>query len=241
LTILRLKAGEAWPLWQQAVFYFGSFNPVHNGHLFWAEEARKKLGKAYVLWLPSARPPNRSWKQLLPFKHRFNMLQLALAEQPAHWLCPYEGELNSEQTTEAIRPTYTLETLKALCGLAVFEASLETPETATPKQSVRPALLLGEDTLLTLPTWYQAKTLAEKVHFVVAPRTTAQEAIATKPIVCKESDPLSLAEVTYLERPKVEVSATNVREYLKNGHSCQQWLPSSVEAYWQAHQLNQFL
>ena len=67
----------------------GTFDPVHNGHLHVAHEARRLLDLERILFVPAARPPHKPAADLSPVHHRLAMLRLAggHADGTATWMC----------------------------------------------------------------------------------------------------------------------------------------------------------
>jgi cytidyltransferase-like protein len=63
------------------VFYGGSFNPVHTGHVEIVRRLCSMAGVSVVYVVPSGLSPGRTrrQKELLPWQLRFDMLQAALA------------------------------------------------------------------------------------------------------------------------------------------------------------------
>ena len=60
----------------------GTFNPVHLAHLVMAEQAGRNLGLDRVFLMPSYQPPHVDEKQTIDAKHRLNMLELAVEDNP---------------------------------------------------------------------------------------------------------------------------------------------------------------
>ena len=60
----------------------GTFNPIHNGHLLLAEQARCFYGLDQVLFIPSGCSYMKRQEEILPGEIRFQMVQLAIADNP---------------------------------------------------------------------------------------------------------------------------------------------------------------
>ena len=100
----------------------GTFNPVHNGHLFLALEAKNELKLDRVILIPNARPPHKDSPSITP-EIRFEMLQRAVQDEPA--LEVSRVELEREGVS------YTVDTLDSfpkdyqlvfLCGADAFDS-----------------------------------------------------------------------------------------------------------------------
>ncbi|MFN9691515.1 MAG: nicotinate-nicotinamide nucleotide adenylyltransferase [Vampirovibrionales bacterium] len=152
------------------IYYFGSFNPVHVGHLKVAQEALATLasqGFEEVVFVPSPNPPNKMRALLnrqypmMPLNMRLRLLQHAIDDMGAGNSLKVLA-LEKEQD-DAQKPTYTAETLQYYFADFLRDA---------PEQKL--FLLMGEETLETLPEWEQAPWLMQHVHCVVMPRPSHQ-------------------------------------------------------------------
>ena len=126
--------------------YGGTFDPVHTAHLRLAIEATEYLSLSQVIWVPSGNPCHRN-APVASTQDRLSMLKLALASHKT-FRCDTVDLFSAE-------PTYTVNTLQRL-------------KKQHPAQ--RLILLLGMDSFLTLPSWYQWQTLFELAHIAVATR-----------------------------------------------------------------------
>jgi nicotinate-nucleotide adenylyltransferase len=88
----------------------GSFDPVHNGHIGLAVDARDQLGLDEVLLIPAKLQPFKLDKNMVSGEQRLEMIRLAVADKPG--LTPCDYELQQEQIS------YTYKTLKANCEKA---------------------------------------------------------------------------------------------------------------------------
>jgi nicotinate-nucleotide adenylyltransferase len=126
---------------------FGSFNPVHLGHLILAEYFATRTDLAEVWLVVSPQSPFKVGEELLPDTDRLVLLQLAVAGNP---------RLRAEDIELSLpRPSYTIATLDAL-------------------RARHPAhefvLLMGADNLAGLPRWRAADRLVQEFDLYVYPR-----------------------------------------------------------------------
>jgi nicotinate (nicotinamide) nucleotide adenylyltransferase len=203
------------------IYYFGSFNPVHVGHLKVAQEALATLasqGFEEVVFVPSPKPPNKMQALLnrqypmMPLNMRLRLLQHAIDDVGAgNTLKVLALEKEHENSREA---TYTAETLKAYFTDFLREA---------PEQKL--FLLMGEETLETLPTWKDAPWLMAHVHCVVMPRPSHQslyKSIKTQ-VLLEERYGLSLT------RLKPEATFPMNASSLRSNKACHEsWLTPTV-------------
>jgi nicotinate-nucleotide adenylyltransferase len=146
------------------IYYFGSFNPVHLGHLNTAKEALAALssqGFREVIFIPTPKPPNKmkrsSQNELLPLPLRLAFLNDAIHDLGMQ---NYFKALNLEWQSDD-SPSYTAQTIEK----RFKDFFQEAPD-------ARLYLLMGEETLMSLPTWYNAEWLLQHIHCVVMPRPT---------------------------------------------------------------------
>ena len=126
----------------------GTFNPVHVGHLFLAEEVRALLGYDRILFVPANIPVHKTMPVEVGARHRLRMLHLAVAG------CP--GFLVEDCELERGGNSYTIDTLS-------YVLERYRPEG-------RPGLIIGEDLVEGFPSWKQAARLAELAELIVARR-----------------------------------------------------------------------
>ena len=184
---------------KRVALFFGSFNPIHNGHIHIAQEVLRQQKADEVQFVLSPQNPHKPATELLPEHHRWNMLQLALESHPK--MIPNDIELHLP------KPSYTAATLQKL--------TQENPDTTF-------LMVLGADTAASLPSWKNADYLMQ-FPCIVYPR---------KGIALENN-----ASETVLQNVSLQdISATQIR-LEKKGNRLKNWLPESVFAYIQTHQL----
>ncbi|MCS7162822.1 MAG: nicotinate (nicotinamide) nucleotide adenylyltransferase [Bacteroidia bacterium] len=183
---------------------FGSFNPLHWGHLivarYWLNETDLDQ-----LWLVvSPHNPHKRLEELVPVQHRLAMARAAVADEAALQVSAVEMALP--------QPSYTIHTLRYL-------------------QSAQPdwqwILLLGADAAAALPTWKEGETILADWEIWVYPRRgTSEKAL-----------PTASRLQFFAQAPLIELSATQIRHYRRQGKSIRYLVPPAVEAYILAHAL----
>lgn len=185
----------------------GTFDPVHYGHLRTADAARTELELERVLILPNPLPPHKLREPLTPYSHRKEMLRLALAEFPDLELAGYEEE--------ATGPAYTTDTVRRVIA-------------TLPPGPRELWLIVGMDSLKELPYWKDPEALFRDAQVAVLPRPGFDPS---------EIRAEFLARVRLLNTPLCDISASRLRQELREGRSGEPWIPASVRNYIREHRL----
>ncbi|MDO7845042.1 nicotinate (nicotinamide) nucleotide adenylyltransferase [Hymenobacter sp. M29] len=155
---------------------FGSFNPIHIGHLILAEHFATRTDLAEVWLVVTPHNPFKQAADLLPDTQRLRMVELALAGNP---------RLRAEAIEFSLpRPSYTIATLDALREQHLAHDFV---------------LLMGSDNLPGLPRWQEAQRLLAEVDIYVYPRPgTPLPHLAAFPRVQMMTAPLLDISATYI-------------------------------------------
>jgi nicotinate-nucleotide adenylyltransferase len=130
--------------------FSGTFDPVHNGHLQFASDALDRAGLDKVFFLIEPRP--RRKQGVKAFEHRLQMVQLAVAGDPAL------GTIVLEQAQ--FTPNETLPILKARFEGAALH------------------MLMGDDMLKHLGDWPHVDDLIKDTCFIIGVRHDEHEALS---------------------------------------------------------------
>jgi nicotinate-nucleotide adenylyltransferase len=126
----------------------GAFNPIHFGHLRAGMEIQEAFDLNRVLFIPTAVPPHKESRNLLPFVHRLKMIRLAIAGHPFLKVSDVEKKWDGKSYT--IRTVhYFKNTLGA--GAELF-------------------FIVGIDAFWEIKTWRAYRDLFKLCHFVVMDR-----------------------------------------------------------------------
>ncbi len=127
--------------------YFGSFNPLHKGHLAVAQYVLDE-GIAEEVWLVlSPQNPHKDVAGLAPEEERLEMARRAVANIPRVEVCDVEFSME--------RPSYTIRTIDHLKGLY-------------PEREF--AILGGGDVGATIHTWREGERLVAENTILIYPR-----------------------------------------------------------------------
>lgn len=211
----------------------GSFNPIHYGHLRLAAQTRDAMHLDRILFIPTGNPPHKPRVSLAPAAHRAAMVRLAIDGEPTFAMS--DIELRRDGTS------YSIDTIRLL-----------QTQTVPPAQMF---FIIGMDAFLDLPTWKEAGTLLRTCHFVVVSRPGITfDRLATMPLCPPIERELIQAldsgrrrdigvaipgggELTLLNLPPCEISASAIRERILIGGGLGDLLPPSVESYIIRHDL----
>lgn len=132
------------------LLYFGSFNPIHRGHLTVADAALDAIGADALWFVVSPQNPFKRYDELAPETLRIEMVRRAISNaRHADKMFASDIEFQLE------RPSLTLRTLETL--------KHKFPQTQF-------GLLLGSDNIAGLPAWYGFEKIVNEYPIWVYPR-----------------------------------------------------------------------
>jgi nicotinate-nucleotide adenylyltransferase len=192
----------------------GTFDPVHLGHISMAEEARDALGLNQVILVPAGQPMSKPNRPITPAGHRLKMLRLALKDK-------YHLTVSAIET-ERTGPSFTVDTITALRQKYGVKAEIY--------------FILGWDSLEQLPEWREPARLINICWLAAVPRPgcpqpNLEELEIKIPGISKK--------VVFLEKPNIDISATDIREQAAKGKSIDGLVPGPVAEYIKKHKLYQ--
>ncbi|HBY18528.1 MAG: putative nicotinate-nucleotide adenylyltransferase [Marinimicrobia bacterium 46_43] len=128
--------------------YGGSFDPVHNGHLFYARKAQEQLSPDRIILMPANRSPFKE-KNPIAGSHRLEMLKRAFTGMENIQISTWELEKPG--------PSYTIDTVRYLISLYDAVKKLY--------------ILAGMDQMVEIEKWKDIEEmLSLGVSFAVFPR-----------------------------------------------------------------------
>lgn len=132
---------------QKTGLFFGSFNPVHNGHLMIANYILEYSDIDQIMFIISPQNPLKKKKSLLPDYHRFALMNEAIGISNKYFVSDIEFKMP--------KPSYTIDTLTYL--------SEKYPDRKF-------ILLMGEDNLINFDKWKNFKKIIDNYEIYVYPR-----------------------------------------------------------------------
>jgi len=188
----------------------GTFDPIHNAHLAVAQAAAETCGLERVLFVPAASPPHKPGVAVTPADHRVAMVELAIAGNDRFAVDRLEVERDG--------PSYTVDTLEALHARRGADDASE-PDLA---------LILSAEAFLQLMTWREPRRVVELARLVVAPRDGYPDA---GPEFLERHLPDLAARASFIDAPRLRLSASELRERAATGRSLRYLVPDAVAAY----------
>ncbi|MDL2327017.1 nicotinate-nucleotide adenylyltransferase [Bacteroidales bacterium OttesenSCG-928-A14] len=162
--------------------YFGTFNPIHIGHLIIAEYMVERTDLADLWFVITPSNPLKKKNSLLDEHHRFYMANIAIEDDPRFRASDVEFKLPY--------PSYTANTLTYL------------QERYPQKEFV---LIMGEDNLQNIEKWRNWEFILENFEIYVYPRPNYDAGkYKTHP------------RVRFVDAPQIEISATMIRESIRD-------------------------
>ena len=136
---------------QRVALYFGSFNPIHNGHIAIAEHVVEQGLCDMLVMIVSPQNPLKQATDLAPDLARFEMVEAACAssKHPVR-IVPSAIEFVLP------RPSYTIDTLRALEQERGDDMEF--------------SVIMGGDLADQLPRWKEWQTLLQRYPIYMYPR-----------------------------------------------------------------------
>ena len=127
--------------------YFGTFNPIHKGHLTLGNYFSNNTDLDEVWFVVTPQNPFKANDTLLKDSHRLEMVRLAVEDQINLKVSDIEFSLP--------KPSYTIDTLEYLVNL---------------HPTLQFSLLMGEDNLIHFDKWKRHQDILNLVQLCVYPR-----------------------------------------------------------------------
>lgn len=186
---------------ERVALYFGSFNPIHRGHIALAEYVVERGLCDSVALIVSPQNPLKSGEELMPELSRFEMAEIACRESR------FPEQIHPSAIEFLLpRPSYTIDTLRYLEENNGAEMEF--------------AVLMGADIIPQLERWKEYLTLLERYDIMVYPRDGYTIDKYLDKITILEDAPLQNYSSTDVRRAYAEgrdttaMLSTGVAEYI---------------------------
>ena len=173
--------------------FFGSFNPIHVGHLIIANLIHAEKLVEEVWFVVSPQNPHKKRSNLLPEHDRLDLVREAIKDDYHFRVSDIEFSMP--------KPSYTIHTLVYL-------------EEKYPQYDFK--LIIGEDNLASMPRWKNHQEILNRGLIVYPRPNTMKSELATH------------TNVSWVDAPQMDISATLVRKLIKEGKSVKFLLSEAV-------------
>ncbi len=174
--------------------YFGSFNPIHHGHLIIANHIVSNTELDQIWFVVSPQNPLKPSAGLLNEYHRLHLVRLAIEEEERFRVTDIEFHLP--------RPSYTIDTLTYLSEKYAQHSF---------------TVIMGSDSYQNLPKWKNHQQLQANYDLLIYLRPK---------FLVKLGD--DNTRTTIVDAPMLEISATYIRNTIRNGKSIRYLVPEKV-------------
>lgn len=191
----------------------GTFNPIHYGHLFMAEQAYEQIGLDKVLFMPSNNPPHKESGVIISNECRSTMVERAIEGNPHFELSTME--LDRKGTT------YTADTLRILNN--------EHPDTEY-------YFIIGADSFFNLHKWREPDNIFKLCTLLVFERD-----LVDKNKMVEHYRYLwniyPHIKMEFLSMPTIQISSYDIRKRIKDNLTVRYYVPDRVLTYISEHKL----
>jgi len=178
----------------------GTFDPLHFGHLFIAEEARGRCALDEVWFVPNNTPAHVQGKSaLLSPLERMELTRLGIEGNP-HFRAS-DVEVRREGKSYAFD---TINQIQAETGAELF-------------------WILGADAIGEVLTWYRGAQLFEMTRFIAASRPGFSSQAAREALNAAQA-----SRVEWMEVPGLHIASRDLRERIQRGQTIRYLVPDPV-------------
>lgn len=215
----------------RVAIYGGSFDPVHLGHLWVAQNCAEKLRLDQVIFMPTATSPLKPHGPVASNDDRLMMLRLALSGSPSPALSgsppPTDGGTSLLVDDRELRrggKSFTIDTVE--------EIKRQRPDDEL-------FLLVGSDAFAAIGQWRRPEELLTKITPVVFRRggdPPIDWSVLDKLVPRARIQDIEAASVSL---PMIEISSGEIRQRVADGRSIRFLVSQSVAAFIRANSLYQ--
>lgn len=184
--------------------YFGTFNPIHIGHLVIANFMANHTDLDEVWIIVTPHNPHKRRDELMADHHRLQMVRLAIVNNEKLFASDVEYHLP--------QPNYTINTLDHL---------------AEKHPDLTFVLIMGEDNLRGLHEWQGYLEILRRHELFVYPRAVTEgeeEEVEVHPSIDQ-------SRVTLVDAPMIRISSTFLRNAIRDRKDIRYLVPDKVVNY----------
>lgn len=189
----------------------GTFDPIHNGHLYIAYEALRKANLDKVIFMPAGIQPFKADKKVTDADDRLNMVKCAVSSYKEFEVSDYE--IKSEGLS------YTYKTLK------YFRKKLSDEN----DEDVEIYFITGADCIMTIESWAHSSEIFQNAKIIAFSREGyLKEELLSKSRYLKDKYG---ADIHLIYINNLEISSTDIRNRIKKEIRIDFFVPGSVLEY----------
>lgn len=174
--------------------YFGSFNPIHTGHLIIANHILNETQLQKIWFVISPQNPFKESSSLLKEYDRLYLARKAVEDDTRLKISDVEFSLP--------KPSYTSYTLAYLSDKYPMHSFI---------------IIMGSDSFQNLSKWKNAEAIIKNYPVIIYRRPGFE--------VTDDSG----AQATIMDAPLLQISATSIREAIRQGKSIKYLVPEIVK------------
>jgi len=182
--------------------YFGTFNPIHVGHLIIADYMAQNESLDEVWLVITPQNPLKQKSGMLSDTHRLYLVRLAIEGNPRLKASNIEFGLP--------KPSFTVHTL-AVLGEKYPQHSF--------------VLIMGQDNLRTIHKWKNFETILQNHDLLVYPRSLTVDREDDDPVH------VDMTRVKLCPAPVMAISSTEIRKAIEENKEVKYLLTPAVEQY----------
>ncbi len=188
--------------------YFGTFNPIHVGHLIIANYMADFTELDEVWLVVSPQNPFKQKSSLLADYHRLQLVRVGVEDNPKVKVSDIEFHLD--------KPSYTVHTLVHL---------------QEKYPNIEFALIMGEDNLRTLHKWKNHEVILAKHNIYVYPRVLTEQEKEDLKIYRTKAALANHPRVIRVDAPVMKLSSSFIRKAIKENRNVRYLLTEPVHQY----------
>lgn len=207
----------------------GTFDPIHFGHLRAAQELGALLSLDRVIFIPASAPPHKTERKITPFDDRLEMVRLAVSGNSLFSFSDIESQRSGK--------SYSVDTVRYFLKQA--------------RECTQLYFITGQDAFNAITTWREWESLLGLCHFAVMTRPGYEneglkqilpDGLAAKYRYDKDGDAFESPagkSVFFRKTTFLDISASDLREKIRQGKSIRYLTPDSVIRYIEANNVYQ--
>lgn len=192
----------------------GSFDPIHNGHVYIATMCAEHCGCERVELIPARTPAHKQDQEMAPPHHRLRMAEIAAA--------PYPHLEASDREIRRDGISFTVDTLEGIRA--------ELPDWEI-------LFIIGSDTVPELPTWHRIDRIGEIARIITVERPGFPVRAARELHPGLPEGMAHQIEDDVLRVLPPDVRSRDIRKAIAGGRPFHQWVDPGVAAYILEHEL----